>query len=120
MPASEAWSRPSIDDASSRTWTWENDIAQVGRHQVDLRNDSPLTLRSDGTGHFKTYIDNDDTFELHLIVYLSDGSTMRLPNALGGDSNYFKIPIQNRDFDFGWHRKEVLFQITRILITQGQ
>jgi len=117
--ANQAQSNPSVDTATTRTWTWTNDISQNSRRQSDLKFDSPLTLRSDGTGHFSAHVDNNDTFVLHLILSMSNGTTMRLPNALGGPSERFEIRSSNRDFEFGWRHAEVLFSITAITIVQG-
>src|SRR5262245_52274892 len=101
--ATQAWSKtPSTNTATSRTWTWENDISQGG---AVLRSDSAFTLRADGSGHFKTYVSNNDTFELHLTLYLPGGKTERLPNALGSHGT-FSIRSNHREFDFGWRGKE--------------
>jgi|SRR5580704_3940127 hypothetical protein len=97
-----------------RTFTWANDLHSQNSHGSDLRHDSPLTLRSDGTGHFTAFIDSNDTWTVWFILHVPGQQDIRLPNALGGPNETFVIPPSNRDFEFGWHGANVLNSITSI------
>lgn len=101
--------------ATSRVFTWAHDLHS---DNSDMRNDSPLTLRSDGTGHFKAFIDSNATWEFWFDLFRVNGEHIHhLPDIFGSGTERFHLDKDHREVEFTWRVPEILNSIATIVLS---